>query len=83
MLFEFGTMDSQKTFGSIKSLQIMIVENQGVHHGYKNDQTESKVKSLFSEMYYPTSPAWRSKVMGEARDMISSTLENYRAMPVE
>ena len=33
MLFEFGTLDSQKTFGSLKSLQIMILENQGFHYG--------------------------------------------------
>jgi hypothetical protein len=29
MLFEYGTLDSQTTFGSLKSMQIMILENQG------------------------------------------------------
>ena len=77
MLFEFGTMDSQKSFGSLKSIQIMIVENQGVHYGYKDEQTEQKVKSMFSEMYYPTSPVWSSKVMTDTYHLIYTMLENY------
>lgn len=77
MLFEFGTMDSQKTFGSLKSIQIMINENHGVHYGYKNERSERKTKDLFSEMYYPTSPTWRSKVIANSYNMMKKMMENY------
>lgn len=77
MLFEFGTMDSQATFGSLKSMQIMIIENQGVHYGYKNEKNELKAKDLFGEMYYPTSPVWRSKVISDGYDMMSMMLDNF------
>ncbi|UCG27127.1 MAG: DUF2817 domain-containing protein, partial [Bacteroidales bacterium] len=58
IIFEFGTMDSQKTLGSIRSAQIMINENQGIHRGYKNEKSEKRVKEDFLELYYPPSEIW-------------------------
>lgn len=76
MLFEFGTLDSQTTFGSLKSIQIMINENQGAHYGYKNKRSERKIKRRFDEMYYPSSPVWRSKVISDSYDMMNMMLDN-------
>jgi len=76
-LFEFGTFDSQKTFGSLHSIHRLILENQGHLHGYKNEKNEKKTKNNFREMYYPTSEAWRSEVIRQARDMLETVLENY------
>ncbi len=83
MLFEFGTMDTQKMFGSLKSMQIMILENQGAQYGYKNKQNESKIKMMFDEMYYPSSPVWRSKVISDAYKIMSLMIKNYDAYEVE
>ncbi|MBN2522700.1 MAG: DUF2817 domain-containing protein [Bacteroidales bacterium] len=77
MLFEFGTMDSQETFGSLKSIQVMINENQGVHYGYKNRKNEIKTKYLFNEMYYPSSLVWRSKAISDAYKMMTEMMGNY------
>lgn len=74
---EFGTLNSQKTFGSLKSMQIMIVENQGAHHGYKNKRNEEKTKHLFDELYYPESAVWRSKVISDSYEMMSLMMKNY------
>ncbi len=82
MLFEFGTMDSQETFGSLKSMQIMIIENQGVHYGYKNEKNELKAKYLFDEMYYPSSNVWRSKVISDGYNTMSNMMENYKKFEV-
>jgi hypothetical protein len=82
MLFEFGTLDSQTTFGSLKSIQIMITENQGAHYGFRNKRSEQKVKGYFDEMYYPTSPIWRSKVLNDARDMMTMMMDNYATYQV-
>jgi preprotein translocase subunit SecA len=66
MTLEFGTMDSQKTMGSLKSIQTMILENQGFHHGYRNAHTEKVVKERIREMYNPSSEVWRTLVMDQA-----------------
>lgn len=77
MFFEYGTLDSQKTFGSLKSIQIMINENQGNHFGYKNQKNEQKIKTLFSEMYYPKSKVWRSKVIYDSHSLMQKMVDNY------
>jgi hypothetical protein len=77
MTFEFGTLNTRKTFGSLKSMQIMIFENQGTHYGYKNKKNEVKAKHLFDEMYYPSSSVWRSKVIGDSYEMMSRMMKNF------
>ena len=77
MVFEWGTFDTQKTFGSINSIQRIINENQGIQHGYKNEKQEQKVKKADLELYYPASEAWRSEVMNSGRDMLKLVLKTY------
>ena len=77
MVFEWGTFDSQKTFGSLKSLQKILNENQGHHHGYKNEKQKQKVKKETVEAYYSSSDAWRSEVMESGRDMMQLVINTY------
>jgi len=77
MVFEWGTFDSQKTFGSLKSIQRIIIENQGAQYGYKNQKQEEKIKEIHRELYYPSSPAWRSELIETGRDMLSLVLKTY------
>ncbi len=78
MLFEFGTMNSQTTFGSLKSIQIMINENQGVHYGYKNKHSKEKIERDFRKMYYPSSEIWRSKVIHDSHRLMSKMVQNFK-----
>lgn len=80
MPFEFGTQDTQSTLGSIKALHNMMVENQGVHHGYADKADEIKVKKRFIEGFFPSSPAWRSKAIQDARVLMGTTLERFHAV---
>ena len=41
--FEYGTLDSQTTLGAIKSLQISVLENQGVQHGWASPADQARV----------------------------------------
>ena len=77
MVFEWGTKDSQKTFGSIKSLQAQIIENQGHHYGYINEKQKKKVLYRNMEQYNPESEAWRSEVINSGRDMLELVLKTY------
>jgi len=75
MPIEYGTLDSQKIFGSIRSLQNMILENQGFHYGYKDEKAEARIEATFREMFYPSDKAWRSKAIGDAKRMLALVLE--------
>ena len=83
MMFEFGTMDTQTTMGSIRALHNMLIENQGVHNGYESQKDENKVKSRFLESYYPSSEAWRSKAINDARQMLLQAVKNYQETDAE
>jgi hypothetical protein len=75
MTLEFGTMDSQKTMGSLRSIQNMILENEGFHHGYKNKRSERKIKEWILEMYAPTSLVWRTMVMQQSDKVMKQVFE--------
>ena len=80
MTFEYGTLDSQTTVGSIKSLQTTILENQGFNFGYKSDKDKNEVEKNFREMYFPSSPAWRTKVIKDSRIMTEKALKQFREL---
>lgn len=75
MLFEFGTMDSQKTLGSLRSLHNVILEHQGFHYGYTNEKTETKIKENFLEQFCPSDKAWRSKVIMDSKEILELVLD--------
>lgn len=76
MVFEYGTLDSQTTVGSIHSLHNMILENQGFHNGYSSDKVREAIWDNFREMYYPASSSWRSKVIDDTRKMMNTVFAN-------
>ncbi len=78
MTLEYGTMNSQTTVGSIKSLHIMILENQGIHHGYESDEDREEISRLFREMYFPASGAWRSEIIRISRKLIPGAIKRFQ-----
>ncbi len=78
MTFEFGKMDSQRTMGTIKSIHNVILENQGVHFGYKSKEDEESIKHRFLEGYYPSSRPWRSKAIMDARKTLLQAVKKYQ-----
>lgn len=61
--FEFGTIDSHKTLGSLDSLYRMVNE--------KNDRKN------FIEMFYPSSSEWRSSVGEQFKQQMSTAITNW------
>ena len=76
-------MDTQTTRGSIWALHNVIIENQGIQNGYKSQKDEKEVKSRYLEGYYPSSEAWRSKAIYDARQMLLQAVKNYQETDVE
>jgi hypothetical protein len=75
--FEYGTLNSQSLFGSIRSLHNMILENQGFHHGYENSEAENLVKHRFREMFFPSSKVWRSQIMKQTSEILPILIGRY------
>ncbi|MCC5814771.1 MAG: DUF2817 domain-containing protein [Leptospira sp.] len=63
MVFEYGTLNSQSTLGAIESMKRLIRENQGYHYGYKNHEERLIMTAKFLEMFHPSDPEWRIKVI--------------------
>lgn len=76
-VFEYGTMDSQRTLGAIKSLHVTLLENQGVQHGYATPADRQRIERDYREMFYPSSPQWRTKVIQDSRAMFRSVLGHW------
>jgi hypothetical protein len=83
MIFEYGTMDSHTTMGSVKSLHNMIIENQGFYYGYKTKNDEIEVKKKFREMYFPSSDEWRSEAIRQAREVFPLMIKRYQALDIK
>lgn len=80
MTFEYGTLNSQTTVGSIKSLHRMVMENEGFHYGYKSSRDSLKVNKKFIEMYFPSDQKWREQIMQETIEMFETILPRFKTM---
>lgn len=77
MVFEYGTLNSQTTMGSLKSIHIMILENQGYQHGFRSEKDSLRVKADIREMYYPESENWRNYSMQQTQDVFDVVLPRF------
>lgn len=74
MVFEYGTLNSQTTPGAIRSYHNTVLENQSAHYGCASGDC-SEIKRRYREMFYPSSPAWRSKIMRDSAQLFEIVLD--------
>jgi hypothetical protein len=77
MLLEYGTLNSQTTMGSLKSIHIMILENQGHQHGYASAKDSIRIKGDLLEMYYPRSENWRNYILMQTEKVFGTLLPRF------
>jgi hypothetical protein len=80
IVFEFGTLNSQKTLGSLDSLYRMVRENQRIHHGAQSKSEYEEINHQFREMFYPSAPEWREAVVTQFREALRLALKNQKAL---
>ncbi len=83
MLFEFGTMNSSSTMGSLVSIHTMIAENQGANKGYKNEKQSQKADQLIMELYNPGSTPWKNETIKDAAEAFDSFYPKFTAYQAE
>lgn len=77
MMLEYGTLNSQSTIGSVKSIHNMVMENQGTQYGYKSKKDSIQIKTSFMEMYNPSSEKWRTKIMIDSKVILEQVMEKF------
>ncbi|HWN69579.1 MAG TPA: M14 family metallopeptidase [Haliangium sp.] len=80
MVFEYGTLNSQTTTGALDSIHRMVLENQGWHHGHATPEDEAEVRRRFHEMFYPSSPRWRTEIVSVTAALWPGILERFGAL---
>ncbi len=70
---EFGTIGNG-FMPKLKTLNSLILENQGFHFGYAHSRIEEKVKEDFTELFFPSDESWRKNVISKAREVLKRTL---------
>jgi hypothetical protein len=80
MVIEYGTLDTHTTMGAIRSLKAVIVENQAFQHGGRTPADAEKARELFREAFFPSSPEWRSAVMGQTAEVLPVVIRRFEEM---
>ncbi len=74
--FEYGTMDSQKTLGSVESLRRMVIENQLYQNGATDSSAEIEVRRLFKEMFFPQDENWKLTIFEQTENTLEPLMES-------
>jgi hypothetical protein len=65
LTLEYGTEGSGMV-AQLRSLNRMILENQGFQHGYTTPRIEKEIKKSFRDLFYPQEESWKAQVMEKA-----------------
>lgn len=74
VVFEYGTLDSQSTLGSIESLRRMVLENQGYQNKFANEESRAQTTQLFKDMFCPESPEWQAKILQQTEGVFKNVV---------
>ncbi len=75
--FEFGTL-GDSFLAALRSLRIMITENQLYWHGTQNQRVQERIARDFDDLFAPTEDRWRIKALADARQAFTGILRAYQ-----
>ena len=76
---EFGTMGNG-LLGKIKTINRLILENQGFYFGFKSKAIEEQVKKDYLELFYPSDLEWRKKALIDGKYLLDVVLRRFIAL---
>ena len=77
---EFGTVGAG-VLGKLKTLNRLILENQGYQFGYQSSTVRAEVMGKFDELFYPKENRSRSNVIVRSRLLLSRFLDRMSVIP--
>ena len=51
-----------------------MLENQGAQWGYASADDEARIQRDYREMFNPSAPAWRTKVITDSRALLEQVM---------
>jgi hypothetical protein len=73
---EIGTVGNG-LIGKVRTINRLILENQGHYYGYKTPEIEATVKKNFLELFYPSDEGWRTKVIRDGRYFLGTVVPRF------
>ena len=74
---EFGTIGNGP-IPKLKTVNRLILENQGFHFGYSSSHVQQHVQASFDELFFPKEAFWRTNVMIKSRSVLSKVLRRLK-----
>ena len=71
---EFGTIGTG-TLNQIKTLNRLVLENQGFHYGYSDQVVQRGIEHDFHQLFLPEDPIWRTLVIEKARYVLTNIID--------
>jgi predicted deacylase len=75
---EFGTV-GEGALAKLKTLNRVILENQGFNAGYASDAARAEVERSFAALFYPEDRRWKENVVARSRATFARALARLRA----
>lgn len=76
LTLEYGTMGSG-LFSQLRSLNRIIMENQGFHYGFASPRIEKEIQKNFSDLFYPQEELWKGQVIDRADLFFTELLATF------
>lgn len=76
LTLEYGTMGSG-LLAQIRSLNRIIMENQGFHWGYESPRIEKEIRANFKDLFYPQEELWKGQVIDRADQFFTELLATF------
>jgi hypothetical protein len=73
---EFGTVGAS-LIDNLYSLNALILENQGFHFGYENENLRSDLQNMMMKIFFPASLSWRRNAIDTSKALFSTILKKY------
>jgi len=83
MSLEYGTLDNLGLPGALESLRRVVLDCQGRRNGYASPDAERRCARLTRELYYPSAPSWRRRIMAQTRTVLEAALMRFDQLELD
>lgn len=73
---EFGTV-GKGLYGKVKTINALILENQGRFNGYNSLEDEKKIKRNYKEIFYPDDSDWEKDVLTKGHHLLDTVVKRF------
>ncbi|MBX3016426.1 MAG: DUF2817 domain-containing protein [Bdellovibrionaceae bacterium] len=79
LTMEFGTL-GHGLDDQVRSLNQWLLEHQGTHYGYANDELGTKIRADYLEKFFPAAADWRMMVIATSRALFQKVFGRAGAL---